>query len=104
MVAYCALRYLCRLETFPSHPREQTVVTAVTVVVAMTMATGNSARKQLPYFDLPKHVRKVLYNNFIHNFEHLHSIHVRLTAALPPESIPNGVGLYILSSRYLLDP
>jgi hypothetical protein len=72
------------------------------VEVAMAVDdNGNSARKPLPYFDLPKHVRKVLYDDLVCNGLMLH---VRSAAALPPKPILNDVGLYILSLTYLLDP
>jgi hypothetical protein len=43
--------------------------------------SGKSARKLLPCFDLPKHVRKVLYNDLVRN---LLMLHVRLAVTRPP--------------------
>jgi hypothetical protein len=62
---------------------------------------GNSTRKSLPYFDLPKHMRKVLYHDLVRD---LLILHVRSAVALPPEPILNDVGLYISSLSCLLDP
>jgi hypothetical protein len=71
------------------------------VEVAMAVDDNrHSARKSLPYFDLPRHVRKVLYSDLVRN---LLMLHVRSAAALPPEPILNDVGFYISSLRYLLD-
>jgi hypothetical protein len=99
MVVYCVLRYLCGLETFP---------------LLSSAANGghggggnddgSSERKQLPYFDFPKHGRKVLYSDLIHIVEHLPMLHICSAAAIPPDPIVNAVRLYISSLRYFLDP
>jgi hypothetical protein len=88
MVVYRALRHLCGLETLPDTP------------LPLTSSSGDVGRKYIIYFDLPKPVRKVLYNDLVQNVEHLHA---RSAAPTPFEAILNAMRLYMSSPSYLLD-
>jgi hypothetical protein len=59
MVVYRVLRYLWGLETLPDTP------------LPLTSLRGDVVRKHIIYFDLPKPVRKMLYNDLVQNVEHL---------------------------------